>query len=147
MFTLPSCSPGGGSFSSSILVMLSHFLLSVQEKATASNVTMSDDDSQEVDPAELRCQHFSSPTALFTTPLLGDFDANGRLDVSYIVVWESAYDAAFKTLLIASDLESLFTETYGKEVLDFETFFPLNKQPWTQYMGQKGDSVFIPPKT
>ena len=127
----------------------SPFLLSVQEKATqsAGNITMSDDDSEAIDPAELRCQHFSSPTALFTTPLLGDFDGDDRLDVSYIVVWESAYDAAFKTLLVASDLESLFTDTYGKETLDFETFSPLDKQPWTQYMGQKGDCVFIPPKT
>ena len=126
-----------------------HSLATVQEGDIIANKDDmdDDDDTSKLDPADLRCEHFSSPTALFTTPTLTDFNADKRLDITYIIVWESPYDAAFRALLVAGDLEELFVKTYGKEVLDFETFLPIDEQPWTQYMGKRGDSNFIPPKT
>lgn len=110
-----------------------------------------DDDKEEsASPNEVgvRCAHVSTPTNLFTTPLLGDFDLDGQLDIVYIVAWSSAYLQSFKMLVVASNLERLFVGAYGKGILDFDTFLPFSQQPWTQYMGRHGDSVFtVTPKT
>ncbi len=96
----------------------------------------------------IRCSHVSAPTVLFTTPLLGDFDLDGQLDIVYIVAWSSAYFQAYKTLVVASNLERLFVRAYGKGILDFDTFLPFSQQPWTQYMGRHGDNIFkMTPKT
>ena len=106
-----------------------------------------DADPHRIGPVGLRCSHVSSPTSIYTTPLLGDFNNDGRLDVNYVIVWGSGYEGAFKTLLVTSDLERLFVGAYGKEILDFERFLSPAEQPWTQYMGQKGDNVFMLPKS
>ena len=107
-----------------------------------------ENDPNHISKVGIRCGHITSPTNLFTTPLMGDFDHDGQLDLTYIVTWSSAYLQAFKTLVVASNLEELFVGAYGKEILDFDSFLPISQQPWTQYMGKNGDSVFtIPPKT
>ena len=106
-----------------------------------------DQDPHKIGPVGLRCSHVSSPTSIYTTPLLGDFNNDGRLDVNYVIVWGSGYEGAFKTLLVTSDLERLFVGAYGKEILNFERFLAPTEQPWTQYMGQKGDNVFMLPKS
>lgn len=90
----------------------------------------------------IRCGHVSTPTAIVSTPLLGDFDADEHLDLSYIVVWSSTYIPSLKTLVVASDLEEFFAGTYGKGILDFSVFLPPKEQPWSQYMGSRGDNVF-----
>lgn len=103
----------------------------------------SDDDEPKMGAMELRCSHISKPTAIYTTPLLADFDLDGQLDVLYLIVWSSGYKVeSFKTLVVASNLEKLFVEGYGTEILDFGMFLPPSEQPWTGYMGRRGDNVF-----
>lgn len=88
-----------------------------------------------------RCGHISSPADVVVgTPLLRDLNSDGRLDIMYDVVWSAA--ALSQLLVVASDLEVLFERAYGKGILDFDTFLPPGKQPWTQYMGRDGDCVF-----
>lgn len=101
-----------------------------------------DYDPHKIGPTGLRCSHISSPNSIFTTPLIGDFNTDGRLDVCYTIAWGGLTGDAFKVLLVTSDLERLFVGAYGKEILDFETFLPPKRQPWTQYMGVRGDGVF-----
>ena len=102
-----------------------------------------EDVEAEMSPMGLRCSHITKPTAIYTTPLLADFDHDGRLDIVYLIVWTSGYDIqSFKTLVVTSDLEKLFVHGYGTEILDFDIFLPSPKQPWTRYMGRKGNSVF-----
>ncbi len=107
-----------------------------------------EEEGEDVDREEMRCQHVATPVDSSTTPLLGDFDHDGQLDIVYIVAWSSLYTQSMKTLVVASNLERLFVGAYGKGILDFDTFLPFSQQPWTQYMGRHGDSVFtMPPKT
>jgi hypothetical protein len=91
----------------------------------------------------MRCSHITTPTAIYTTPLLTDLDHDGQLDIVYLIVWTSEYEpTSFKTLVVASNLEELFKQGYGAGILDFDIFLPPSKQPWTQYMGARGDNVF-----
>ena len=90
----------------------------------------------------LRCSHISSPTAIYTTPLLGDFNSDGRLDIAYLVVWTMTISVAPRMIIVASDLEEMFVKVYGTEILDFGTFLPPEEQPWTQYMGRTGNNIF-----
>lgn len=99
-----------------------------------------------IERRDLRCDHISNPTQIFTTPLLGDFDQDGRLDITYNIVWSASEYTPPRYLLAASDLESLFEEAYGTEILDFDNFLPLEDQPWTEYMGAEGNNVFRLPK-
>lgn len=102
-----------------------------------------EEDEVEMSPMGLRCSHITKPTAMYTTPLLADLDRDSRLDVVYLVVWTSGYDIqSFKTLVVTSDLEKLFVQGYGKEILDFDIFLPPPEQPWTRYMGRNGNSAF-----
>ena len=110
-----------------------------------------DDDHHDNDPTQdpkksllsLRCGHVTTPTEIYTTPLLGDFDHDGQLDVVYVIVWSAGYNMdSFKTQVVGAPWEKLFVGGYGTEILDFDTFLPPSEQPWTQYMGHKGDSVF-----
>lgn len=109
---------------------------------SAPNQPHGDDIEEDAEEAGIRCAHVTTPTNIFTTPLLGDFDLDGQLDIAYIVTWSSAYMQSFKTLVVASNLERLFEGAYGKGILDFDSFLPFSQQPWTQYMGRHGDSVF-----
>ena len=91
----------------------------------------------------LRCNHISFPVSTSTTPLLlGDFDGDGQLDISYEIVWSCSNTVLPKMLLVASSLEVLFVKTYGNETLNFDEFLSPSEQPWTRYMGRKGDNSF-----
>ena len=89
------------------------------------------------------CDRISSPSEMLGTPLVGDLNSDGRLDIMYNVVW-STKDTPTRTLVVATDLETMFEKTYGKGILDFDSFQPSGEQPWTQFMGRDGDCVFRP---
>ena len=39
-------------------------------------------------------------------------------------------------------LEEQFSEVYGRGAVDFSQFLPTDQQPWTHYMGARGDNVY-----
>ena len=89
-----------------------------------------------------------------TTPVLGDVDGDGRLDVVLAVQHAAVHvripaisyffiDNYDSQVTVTMDtLEDLVIETYGEGAVDFSLFLPPDQQPWTQYMGQNGDGVY-----
>ena len=89
------------------------------------------------------------------TPAVGDFDSDGCLDVAYSVVWSSITPAdlgatpEFK--VFAFTLEERYRqlvatsgdeEVKGRKVMDFESFLPVDQQPWNRYMGHHGNNIY-----
>ena len=101
-----------------------------------------------------RCAFIYAARIQAATPVLGDADGDGHLDVvlaiqhaaipvripaiSYFFI--DNYEA--QTTITMDSLESLVVETYGEGTIDFSQFLHPNQQPWTQYMGRNGDGVY-----
>ncbi len=93
----------------------------------------SEDEPPKMSKMSMRCSYITTPTGIYTTPLLTDLDLDGQLDIVYVIVWSSGYKPeSFKTLVVGSNLERLFEKGYGMEILDFDTFLPPSEQAWSQ---------------
>ena len=97
-----------------------------------------------------RCSHIMAPIMIVTTPTIGDVDGDGKLEVSYTVVWSSPGDSMDgrqvppKMKVSTFTMEDKFNEVYGEGVIDFRQFLPPEKQPWPRYMGATADCVYHP---
>ena len=89
------------------------------------------------------------------TPAVGDFDSDGRLDVAYGVVWSSLTPAGLGAIpelkVFAFTLEERYRqvvatsrdeEVKGQKIVDFESFLPVDQQPWSRYMGHHGNNTY-----
>ena len=84
------------------------------------------------------------------TPVVGDFNADSHLEVSYSVVWQAAlYGAAPVTKVFTFTLKDRFKELYqlhgevkGQELVNFDLLLPSDWQPWNKYMGRYGNNRF-----
>ena len=86
------------------------------------------------------------------TPAVGDFDSDGCLDVAYSVVWSSVgFGIMPKFKVFAFTLEERYRqvvvaigdeEVKDQKVVDFESFLPVDQQPWNRYMGHHGNNVY-----
>ena len=88
------------------------------------------------------------------TPVLGDVNGDGHLDVA-LAVQHSAVHVRIPAIsyffinyyesqmtVTMDTLEDLVVETYGEGAVDFSQFLPADQQPWTRYMGRNGDGVY-----
>ena len=79
------------------------------------------------------------------TPVVGDFNSDGRLDISYSMIWRPAtFGAVPMTTVFTFTLEDRFNELYrpNAEVVNFDLFLPADQQPWNKYMGRYGNNTF-----
>ena len=101
---------------------------------------------------KFRCAHILVPTNDVATPTIGDVNGDGKLELSYIVGWETIPGSQeylggttiLKLRLRTFTIEDRFMEVFGKGKLDFSRFLPPDDQPWAKYMGKTGDSVYHP---
>ncbi len=104
------------------------------------------------DKRKVRCAHILLPITDVATPTIGDVNADGKLELSYVVGWEGIPGSEDyfggktprKIRLRTFTIEDRFVRVFGKGKLDFSNFLSPDKQPWTKYMGQTGDNVFLP---
>ena len=97
------------------------------------------------------------PVTSSFTPVLEDFDKDGRLEVSTPILWSSMIEYSSvteahppKVIVKTFTLEDRFREVYGDsaaDLVDFSTFLPPSKQPWKKYMGSKGSGEYTLPAT
>ena len=106
------------------------------------------------DRHKLRCAHMMVPVTSSFTPVLEDFDKDGRLEVSTPIVWSSLIEYSSvteahppKVIVKTFTLEERFREVYGAsaDLVDFSSFLAPSKQPWTKYMGRKGSGEYAVP--
>ena len=89
------------------------------------------------------------------TPAVGDFDSDGHLDVAYSVVWSSVAPGGLGTIpefkVFTFTLEERYRqlvatsgdkEVKDQKVVDFESFLPVDQQPWNRYMGYHGNNTY-----
>lgn len=104
------------------------------------------------DRHKLRCAHMLVPVMLSYTPVIEDFDKDGRLEVSTPILWSSLIEYSDvteahppKVLVKTFTLEDRFREVYGKDAdqVDFSSFLPPSQQPWKKYMGSHSTGEFI----
>ncbi len=88
-----------------------------------------------------------------TTPVLGDFNSDGKLDAAVSVPYGGYPDLLYfihalhlpKVSVDAFTIESKLTEVFGPEITDrieFSSYYSANMQPWSRYMGSKGTCVY-----
>ena len=107
------------------------------------------DDIDEFDyRKKLRCTHVMGPSMLTATPVVEDFNKDGELDAAFIIPYYSMSHSITqppKITVHAFTIKDKLKEIYGPDILDtvdFSSFYPSNKQPWTQYMGTNGNAVY-----
>ena len=76
------------------------------------------------------------PEMIVSTPAIGDLDGDGRLEVAYLVAWRG--DSGGKAGQPLPPKFSLFVETLE----GVGGLLPASQQPWTHYMGTRGDSIY-----
>ena len=86
------------------------------------------------------------PEMIVPTPAISDLDDDGRLEVVYLVSWRGNGEGLMlppKFTVFAETLEERVRETAGEEgVWWLAGLLPARQQPWTHYMGARGDSVY-----
>ena len=95
---------------------------------------------------------------LVGTPVIGDFNNDGKLDAAMSVTYDSLLGQLDmvtnfhrpRAFVATFTIEDKLNEIYGPEIndiVDFSSYYPADKQPWGQYMGAKGDGIYEPPSS
>ena len=106
---------------------------------------------------DIRCAHILLPWKLQTTPVIGDFDKDSRLDAATSVLFDGMPNESYKLSILhppkvsveAFNIEDKLVEVFGSEIkniVDFSAYYPASKQPWKQYMGSEGNGIYETPK-
>ena len=104
-----------------------------------------------MDPAEVkreRCDHIMAADMVPSTPVIGDLNGDGRLEVAYVMIWGGADSNRGDNLpprvrVYVFTLEERVREVYGEAAAEWVSrLLPPETQPWTRYMGATGDNVF-----
>lgn len=98
----------------------------------------------------LRCSQVLVPSLLVSTPVIGDFNQDNRLDGAVTVVYFSQNNRlnvfkSQKVIYKTFDIQTRLVEVYGKgilEIVDFPSYYSAWEQPWGRYMGSTGDGTY-----
>ena len=107
----------------------------------------------DADRKALRCSQILAPYMISATPVIGDFNRDGKLDGGVSIMYYTQDNSmnifhSQKVNFRAFTIQDRLVEVYGPEILDavdFTSYYPVEEQPWTQYMGSRGDGVFFTP--
>ena len=115
--------------------------------------TPSSSNSSDGDQRGLRCSHIMIPEMIVSTPAIGDIDEDGRLEIAYLVSWRA--NSRSSEEVVIQELPPRFTvfvktlemRVKGEEEGEtwLESFLPGGQQPWTHYMGARGDNIYSRP--
>ena len=105
------------------------------------------------DRKETRCAHILVPLLVATTPVLGDFNMDGKLDAAVSISYSGYISSLYllesfhlpKISLDVFTIEERVKQIYGPtidDIVDFESFYSVDKQPWSRYMGSKKNCVY-----
>uniref|UniRef100_A0A1X7TB25 Uncharacterized protein n=1 Tax=Amphimedon queenslandica TaxID=400682 RepID=A0A1X7TB25_AMPQE len=102
----------------------------------------------------LCCAHVMAPVLLAGTPVITDCDGDGKVEaivsLTYTAV-PSPYSVKVPGFIHPPQLivQSLIIENklkaiYGTQVQGVSSdYWPMDKQPWTEYMGSNGNGVYV----
>ncbi len=104
----------------------------------------------------IRCAHILLPLMIVTTPRIGDFNVDGKLDAALSITFDSFPNELYnlkifhpsEVLIDVFTFEDKLKEIFGPDIgedVDFASYYPANKQPWGQYMGSRGNGVYETP--
>ena len=102
---------------------------------------------------DIRCAHIVIPLMVATTPTVGDFNNDGKLDVAISTSYGAHPDKMYyfwflhlpKVSVDTFTIEDKVKEVFGsdiEQVVDFTLYYPADKQPWRKYMGSRGNGVY-----
>lgn len=108
----------------------------------------------------VRCAHVLAPLMSPGTPAISDLNGDGKFEGIFNLLYSQApsefslpqFDNIMhppKIIVHAFTIQDRLEEVYGKTVADnvnFAGYFPLQDQPWLQYMGSHGDGIFVNPR-
>ena len=118
--------------------------------AETDNISTTNANCQSDRRKAIRCSQILSPTLSVSTPIISDFNQDNRLDAIITVTYDSQSNElnvfnSQKVNYKAFDLEARLVQVYGADistVVDFTSYNPAHKQPWTEYMGSQGDGTY-----
>ena len=108
----------------------------------------------------VRCAHILAPILSPGTPAISDLNGDGKLEGIFNILYsQTPSDFSIpqladimhppKIIVQAFTIQDRLKEVYGKTVADnvnFAGYFSLQDQPWLQYMGSRGDGIFVNPR-
>lgn len=90
------------------------------------------------------------PEMIVSTPAIGDLDEDGQLEIAYLVSWrsnsrgEAVQDLPPRFTVFVQSVEERVREVMGEEGVKWlQDFLPGRQQPWTHYMGARGDNIYL----
>lgn len=105
------------------------------------------------DKKNIRCAHVMVPMMQETTPTLGDFNHDGKLEVAASVIIDGFPGKYYpltvfhpsKVSIDIFTIEDELVASYGEEIrelVDFSLYYSMEEQPWGGYMGSRGNGIF-----
>ena len=98
-------------------------------------------------PRSQQCSHVTVPDMIVSTPVIGDVDGDGRLEMAYVVAWEGSTHESHVPLrftVYVETLDKMLEEAWGEGEGGrwVQGALPEGQQPWTRYMGAHGDNIY-----
>ena len=105
----------------------------------------------------VRCAHILTPWYSPSTPAIADLNGDGKFEIIVSMGFSQAFTKPLippelsdiihpqKVVTHAFTIQDKIEEVYGSTVvnkIDFSSYYPIDKQPWTQYMGTQGNGIY-----
>ena len=105
-----------------------------------------------------RCSYILAPWYSPSTPAIADLNSDGKFEAIVAMTYIETKNEMIhlppelsdiihpqKVVIHAFTIQDKIEEVYGSTVvnkIDFSSYYPIDKQPWTQYMGTQGNGIY-----